>query len=105
MEDDLGLTVEERRKLPYLLLLQPDGQRGAVYDTRHQLLADDASPALLAWAATRCTLKAAWQDALDAHNPLPRPTWAPAGTLAGWSLVWVRDDSTPDDVLQHMPRH
>lgn len=99
----LRLTRTKRQLLPYLLLLQPGQQRGAAYDIGHRLLTADASPKLIAWALQHRVHAASWDDGRDVHNPLPRPTWVPQGSLAGWQLLWLRDESTPDDLLRTTP--
>ena len=88
-----------RMKKPYVVLVDPASGRGAPYNGQHKLMAQDASTELLLFALEKHVKAEDWDDALDAHFKRQRAGWMPEGSLAGWRLYWLRDGSTPNEVV------
>lgn len=93
----------ELKKLPYVVLVDPVSGRGAAYSAQHRLMAEEASAALLRFARERHVHAAAWQDELDEYWRRERASWMPPGSLQGWQLYWLRNDSSPPEHLRAIP--
>ena len=102
MEDE-GLSNTERQHKPYTVLVSPDGLRGVAYNAQHRVMAPEASAKLLAWAKANHTRQAAWEDKLDEHWQRERAPWMPTGSLAGWTMYWLRDGKTGDAQIRATP--
>jgi hypothetical protein len=102
MEDD-SLSGAEIQKKPYVLLVDPSGTRAAAYNGQHRLMHADASKKLLAWTLAHHAHSAPWDDQMDRHYPRARAAWMPTGSLAGWTLYWLRDGKTTDAQIRATP--
>lgn len=93
------LSFLEKSKLPYSLLLDPVTDRAAAYTNNHQLVSEDASPALLQYAREHLAHQAAYEPALrDPHDRWrPLPPWASPDVLARAVLVWIARPHGDDD--------
>lgn len=101
-DGEVILTARQREEAPYVVLVDHLGARGAAYNSRHKLIVPDVSPALLAFAKARHVQVAAWVDERD-NWPRERASWMPMGSLAGWQLYWVRDDSSTPEHYEALP--
>lgn len=90
-------------KKPYVLLVNPQRTQAAVYNHGHRLMADNASDQLLAWGLQHHVLAMPWDDAKDRGFDRQRPAWVPAGSLAGWTLMWLRNGQTSAQALRDTP--
>lgn len=87
------LTYLEKTALPYSLLLDPVGKLAAAYNATQQLITENASPALLAYAQHP-------QSKAEAFDPMeyaectskkrPLPTWATTEVQARMLLVYLQ---------------
>ena len=104
MEEDLELTAAQIQRMPYVLLVDPSGQNAVAYNAQHRVLVERASPRLIAWALQHHRQVADWDDKLDEHWQRERPSWLPAGSLAGWRLLWLRGAGTTDAQIRSTPK-
>lgn len=101
-DDNVVLTARQREEAPYVVLVDALGSRGAAYNSRHKLIVEDVSPALLAFAKSRHVQSSAWGDEHE-HGPRERPSWMPTGSLTGWQLYWVRDGASDQAHYEALP--
>lgn len=52
-DGNVVLTARQREEAPYVVLVDALSSRGAAYNSRHKLIVEDVSPALLAFAMSR----------------------------------------------------
>ena len=80
----------DKRKLPYLLLHDPQTGRAAAYTNNHRLIAAEASKKLIQFALKNRKHTAPFNPAL--HDPQIRqlPDWATAETLGRLEMVWIK---------------
>ena len=100
------MSSVEKFKLPYTLFLDPETGRAAAYTQNHRLITEEASKRLVEWGRANAVQTADWDD--DKHDPAsewrPLPAWATPEVRGRALLLWVRQGSTPDDVLRSMPK-
>lgn len=87
------LTYLEKTALPYSLLLDPVGKRAAAYNATQQLITENASPGLLAYAQQQDSKIEMFDAALHAAGlpaRRPLPAWATPEVQARMVLVRVR---------------
>lgn len=101
-DGNVVLTARQREEAPYVVLVDTLGARGAAYNSRHKLIVQDVSPALLAFAKSRHVQSSAWGDEHD-HGPRERPSWMPTSSLTGWRLYWVRDGASDQAHYEALP--
>lgn len=86
------LSVTDKFKLPYTLLIDPKTQRAAAYTNTHKLITELASNALVAYALANTKQEAAFDRAL--HDPAsdfrPLPAWATEDLLDGLKILWIK---------------
>jgi hypothetical protein len=98
-----SLSRKEIQRRPYVLLLDPTGQRGVAYNAKHRVVAEESSPMLIAWALKHHTQTSDWDDEKDKHWQRERAAWMPAGSLSGWRLIWLRNGQSTDDHIRATP--
>ena len=64
-DGNVVLTARQREEAPYVVLVDALGSRGAAYNSRHKLIVQDVSPALLAFAKSRHVQSSAWGACRD----------------------------------------
>lgn len=102
------LSSLDKSKLPYSLLLDPETNTAAAYTNNHQLIAEQASAALLDFAAHNTAHPAQFDQALHAAG-LPRwrplPAWVTDEVAKRCVLVWLKRPSgeDPDEMWMAIP--
>lgn len=70
----VSLTDVQQERLPYVVLVDPTGMRGAAHNSRRALVLTEVGEALLRFAATKHVRVEIWEPGLD-RRPQERPSW------------------------------
>lgn len=99
------MVLNTRSKKPYRVVVHTPTGRGAAYSDRYgELIIENASEALLAFARDRHVIKRAWNRApRGVPSGLPLPAWLTDAMLDDCVLYWLWNDATPDAVVRTVP--
>lgn len=101
------LTWLEKLSLPYSVLLDPQMQRAAAYNSGHQLITENASPALVQYAQNpewRVKKFDAHEHAIGLPDWRPLPAWATPDVQARLLLVRFRPTGLQDVEWDKVPK-
>lgn len=96
----MAISITEKSKLPYSLLIDPQSKRAAAYTNNHRLITELASEELVQFALANTAHEAAFDR--EAHQPdsewRPLPAWATDDLLDRLKIVWIKrpDGESPD---------
>lgn len=98
----------EKSKLPYSLLLDPVTNRAAAYTNNHQPIVEEASKALVEYAAAHVANSAPFDKRAHADGSprwRPLPAWATPDVLDRCVIVWIKRPSgeDPDEAWLAIP--
>lgn len=105
MEDE-EMSGLEKSKLPYVLLLDPVGQRAAAYSHTHRLLVQLASAELIAFAQANLSTQAPWSETLHRAGGFEGrvlPDLATPEVRVRCVMLWIRRGLAPDAYWRSIP--
>ena len=95
----VSYLAQGRFSKPYLILWDPVHSRGAWYDRRFQLKANDVSDKLLEFATAHAVSVHPWNDLTD----IELPAWSGSTQIDDCVCFWLFDDSSSPDYLARIP--
>lgn len=105
MTEEMGWV--EKSKLPWVLLLDRQGQRAAAYTSTHQLVTPQASEQLIAFAEANKKSESPWSEEdhrTGKSTPRELPDWAAPEVRVRCVLLWIRHGHAPDDYWRSIPK-
>ncbi|WP_370681671.1 hypothetical protein [Comamonas sp. GB3 AK4-5] len=85
-------SSDQKAKLPYTLLLDPETGRAAAYNSTNHLITDQASKKLIEFALANVKQDLAFDVEGHAATPhrRPPPAWATPEVQARMRLIWIQ---------------
>lgn len=102
-----ALTPADKAQLPYTLLLDPETERAAAYNSTNQLITANASKELIAYTLANVKQDVPFDVAGHAATPnrRPPPAWATPDIQERMRLIWIQRPGTdaPDEAWSDLP--
>lgn len=91
-----ALTSADKAQLPYTLLLDPETERAAAYNSTNQLITANASKELIAYTLANVKQDVPFDVAGHAATPnrRPPPAWATPDIQERMRLIWIQRPGT-----------